>query len=97
MSRLFAAFIIIFLTTPAWAAFPTGWQRSCALTVQKAKVPADQVDFPVLVSYNATSASATNLPDEMVQTGSGSEAQSDGGDIRFTSDAAMTGVSAVVY
>ncbi len=88
MSKYILALIICFMTTSAWAAFPTGWTRSCALTVQKAKVPADQVNFPVLVSYMATAASETNLPDEIMQTGNGNAAQADGGDIRFTSDAA---------
>ena len=69
-------------------AFPTGWSRRCLLTIDKTYVSAsNQTDFPVLVSYRA-SGSATNLPDEMIQTGHANAAQADGGDIRFTSDTA---------
>ena len=82
------AFLSCFLCTTANAAFPTGWSRSCAITVQHAQVTADQVDFPILVSYRATSNNETNLPDEMIQTGNQNAAQDNGGDIRFTLDAA---------
>lgn len=67
--------------------FPNVWTRQCPLTIQHAKVTADQVNFPVLVGYNCVG-NETNLPDEMIQTGNQYAAQSDGGDIRFTLDAA---------
>jgi len=57
---------------------PDRLTRSCPLTIQHAQVTADQVDFPVLVSYNATANNETNLPDELMQTGNGNAAQADG-------------------
>jgi hypothetical protein len=60
-------------------AFPTGWQRRCALVVQHGQVPANQTAFPVLITEAC-------LPSEMLTTGDANAAQSDGGDIRFSSD-----------
>lgn len=62
-------------------AFPTGWTRSCALTIQHGQVPADQTAFPVLITEAC-------LPAEMLTTGDPNAAQSDGGDIRFSTDSA---------
>ncbi len=62
-------------------AFPTGWTRRCPLVIQHGQVPANQTAFPVLIS-NASGC----LPAEMVTAGGGNAAQSDGGDIRFSSD-----------
>jgi len=89
-NAIFTLMIFLTLSTPAWAAFPLGWGRSCPLTIPSGQVTADLVDFPVLVGYNATTAGETNLPDEMMRTGDANAAQADGGDIRFTLDAAGT-------
>jgi hypothetical protein len=62
-------------------AFPTGWTRNCALVIQHGQVPADQSAFPVLITE-------ASLPDEMKTSGGSNAAQSDGGDIRFSSDSA---------
>lgn len=64
-------------------AFPTGWARKCPLVIQGSLVPANQTAFPVVIS-NASGC----LPAEMVTTGNANAAQADGGDIRFSSDAA---------
>ncbi len=64
-------------------AFPTGWNRRCEIVIDHTKVTANQTAFPVLLI-------ASNLPNEMVTTGGGNAAQSDGGDIRFSSDSAGT-------
>lgn len=63
-------------------AFPTGWQRRVAITVDNTKVAGSGTftDFPIMLSLD-------NLPTEMVDAGSNS-AQDGGGDIRFSSDAA---------
>ncbi len=63
-------------------AFPVGWNRSCPLVIQHSQVPANQTAFPVLIT-NDTGC----LPAEMVTSGGAHAAQSDGGDIRFSSDA----------
>ena len=62
-------------------AFPVGWGRKCKLTVQNAKVPADQTDFPVLLDL-------TTLPSEMFDADGSYPALNGGGDVRFSSDAA---------
>ena len=80
---------LLLIASRAGAAFPTGWNSRCALTIDKTKVAADQTGFPVLIGYNSV-ATETNLPDEMITTGNSHAAQSDGGDIRFTSDLAGT-------
>jgi hypothetical protein len=64
-------------------AFPTGWNRVCPLVIQHVQVTADQTAMPVLI----TNASGC-LPSEMVTTGDPNSAQSDGGDLRFTTDLA---------
>ena len=68
--------------------FPSGWTRSCALTINHTKVPATQSGFPALIAYNLTTDNATNLPTEMLTTGNTYAAQSNGADIRFSSDSA---------
>ncbi len=62
-------------------AFPVGWLRQCPLVIQHGQVTGDQTGFPILLT-NATNC----LPAEMVTTGDPHAAQSDGGDIRFSSD-----------
>jgi hypothetical protein len=81
MSPSRIVFAVLLCVAPAFGAFPTGWLRQAKLTVQHAQVPADQTAFPVLVT-------AATLPNEMVTAGGANAAQSDGGDIRFSSDAA---------
>ncbi len=66
--------------------FPTGWTRRCALVIQHTLVPGNLTALPVVI----TNASGC-LPAEMVTTGDPNAAQSDGGDIRFSSDS--SGVS----
>jgi hypothetical protein len=66
-------------------AFPTGWNRRCALVIQHGQVNANQTAFPVLITNDSGC-----LPTEMVTSGGGNAAQSDGGDIRFSTDAAGT-------
>lgn len=63
-------------------AFPTGWQRRVAITVDNTKVAGAGTftDFPIMLSLD-------NLPTEMVDA-SGNSAQDGGGDIRFSSDSA---------
>lgn len=58
--------------------FPAGWARKCAVVIDHTKVAADQANFPVLLT-------GANLPAEIWTL-----AQADGGDLRFTSDAAGT-------
>ena len=62
-------------------AFPVGWNRKCKLTVQASQVSGTQTSFPCLLL-------AAQLPNEMVTSGGGNAAQSNGGDIRFSSDSA---------
>lgn len=64
-------------------AFPTGWSRKCKLTIQNAQVPGALTDFPVPVLR-------TNLPDEICDPSGSNNAQTDGGDIRFSSDVTGT-------
>lgn len=61
-------------------AFPTGWGRKCALTIDADEVDAALTDFPVLFTED-------NLPGEMFDADGSNPALSDGGDIRFSSDA----------
>lgn len=49
--------------------------------IQHGQVTANQTDFPVLITNDSGC-----LPSEMVTSGGGNAAQSDGGDIRFSSD-----------
>ena len=62
-------------------AFPTGWNRKCALTIDHTKVSADQANFPVLFTVS-------NLPSEMFDADGSYPANADGGDISFSSDSA---------
>ena len=62
-------------------AFPTGWTRKCALVIQNSQVDANLTNFPVLVTKDT-------LPTEIIDADHAGRAQSDGGDIRFSSDAA---------
>jgi len=62
-------------------AFPTGWNRKCSLTIDHTKVSADQSNLPVLFTVG-------NLPSEMFDADGSYPANSDGGDIRFSSDSA---------
>jgi len=65
-------------------AFPTGWLCRAALVVQHGQVTADQTAFPVLITEASF---ATNCP-EILTTGDPHAAQSDGGDLRFSTDSA---------
>ena len=58
-----------------------GWAYSHELAVDADQVDGDHVDFPVLVR-------AAVLPPALLDADGGSAARSDGGDIRFTRDAA---------
>jgi hypothetical protein len=63
-------------------AFPIGWQRVCPLVIPRGQVLAGSLtSFPVLLT-------AACLPTEMVTLSGANAAQSDGGDIRFSLDAA---------
>ena len=66
--------------------FPTGWASSSALTVQHGQVTANQTAFPVLITEATFT---TNCP-EILTTGDPHAAQSDGGDLRFSTDSAGT-------
>ena len=58
-------------------AFPANWRIRCKVTIQASEVPYSQGNFPCLLIEN-------NLPSMIFHATSG--AQSDGGDIRFSSD-----------
>lgn len=58
----------------------SGWGRKCELVLQAARVAGDLEDFPVLLTED-------NLPAEMLDKDGFYAALSDGGDIRFSSDA----------
>ncbi len=62
--------------------FPVGWNRKCALVIQHSQVTANQT-----IAVAITNASGC-LPTEMVTASGPNAAQSDGGDIRFSSDSA---------
>lgn len=62
-------------------AFPTGWGRYCAVTIDNAYVGSTLTDFPVLCDIN-------NLPSEMFDADGSYPALNGGGDIRFSSDSA---------
>lgn len=62
-------------------AFPTGWLRRCAITVDRTKVGSGGVsDFTVLLTR-------TNFPSDICSPTGSRAAQVDAGDVRFTSDA----------
>jgi hypothetical protein len=56
-----------------------GWTQRVSLTIQHGKVPANQTAFPVLLTE-------ATLPAAMLTLGGPGAAQSDGGDIRFSTD-----------
>lgn len=64
-------------------AFPTGWARKCAITIDAAQVygSGTHSDFPVCLTPD-------NLPSEMLDKDGAYPAQMGGGDIRFSADAA---------
>jgi len=62
-------------------AFPDGWGRKCALVIQNGQVPANQSNFPVLLTEDT-------LPSEMMDADGSYPALNGGGDIRFSSDSA---------
>lgn len=80
MKRLVLVILFLLIATPAFCAFPSGWGRKCALTIDKTKVAADQSNFPVLFTEE-------NLPSECLDGGANS-ALDGGGDVRFSSDSA---------
>lgn len=63
--------------------FPDDWGRKCKLTIQASKVSGALTDFPVLVTKDT-------LPSEIFDSDGSNPAQSDAGDVRFTSDSAGT-------
>ncbi len=63
-------------------AFPSGWQRKVAITIDQTLCgTANSTDFTALLTRD-------NLPDEMASPTDANRAQSDGGDVRFSSDSA---------
>ena len=65
-------------------AFPADWSRKVAISLDNTKCGSgDSSNFTVLLTRS-------NLPDEMCSPSDGNRAQSDGGDIRFSSDSAGT-------
>jgi hypothetical protein len=63
-------------------AFPAGWNRRSRLIISASIVPTSQTDFPVMLVWNGTGG---NIPPE-IYNASGSSPNSNGSDIRFTSD-----------
>lgn len=61
--------------------FPAGWQRQAAITIDRAKVAGSLDNFSILLTE-------ANLPLEMFDADGPYPARGDGGDIRFTADAA---------
>ena len=60
-------------------AFPTGWGRLCAITIDKDEVDANLSNFTVVLSE-------AGLPSEMFDADGSHPALEGGGDIRFSSD-----------
>lgn len=60
-------------------AFPVGWGRKCALTIQATEVDADLTDWTYLLTEDS-------LPSEMFDEDGANHALDGGGDIRFSSD-----------
>lgn len=60
-------------------AFPTGWNRKCAITIDADEVDGTLTDFPVMLSEDC-------LPSEMFDADGFYPAQNGGGDLRFSSD-----------
>ncbi|GAB4152645.1 MAG: hypothetical protein Tsb0016_25080 [Sphingomonadales bacterium] len=61
--------------------FPAGWQRQAAITIDATRVAGSLGNFPVLLTE-------ANLPLEMFDADGPHPARGDGGDIRFSADAA---------
>ena len=63
-------------------AITSSWGRTCSLTIANGKVSGSDnlTNFVVLITHN-------DLPDEVLDSDVGTAPKSDGGDIRFTSDA----------
>lgn len=66
------------------AEFPYQWKKKCAIIIDYTKVGADLTDFQVTLVWLGSSATS-NLPQSMFDT-TGTPANSDGSDVRFTSD-----------
>jgi len=64
-------------------AFPDGWGRRCALTIDQTLVDADLSDWTFILEPDS-------LPSEMLNTSSGNSCLDGGGDVRFSSDSAGT-------
>ena len=65
-------------------AFPTGWERKAAITIDNTKVSGTSgslSNFPVLITEDM-------LPSEMFDSDGANPAQNGGGDVRFSSDSA---------
>jgi hypothetical protein len=60
-------------------AFPTGWERKCAITIADTNVDGDLSNFTVVLNEDA-------LPSEMFDADGSYPALEGGGDIRFSSD-----------
>lgn len=75
--------VLVLFGINAFAVFPDGWGRKCSLEIPAAWVSSGTLDdFPVLFTQD-------NLPSEMLDADAGvNDANSDGSDIRFSSDAA---------
>lgn len=69
------------MSSAAFAAFPTGWGRKCAVTIDHTKVSADVSNYPA--GFNLS-----NFPSEMFDSDGSYPALNGGGDIRFSSDSA---------
>lgn len=67
----------------------TKFKRKCKLTIQGSKVAATGT-YPVHLQYDGSDATRTNLPSEMFDADGDHPSQSNGGDIRVTSDAEGT-------
>ncbi len=65
-------------------AFPVGWQRQQPIVIPASLVPATLTNFPVPV----TAASLGATADQIFDADGSAPARADGGDIRFSSDAA---------
>lgn len=64
-------------------AFPTGWGRKCVISIQSSKISATLTDYTVKLTE-------VNFPSEMLDADGANPCRTDGGDIRFSSDAAGT-------
>lgn len=82
IKKLSLALLLVFCSVAsAFCAFPDGWGRRAALTIDHAKVGADSSDYPAYWSVS-------NLPFEMFDADGTYPALNGGGDIRFSSDSA---------